>query len=106
VARPIAFAVGIIIMVYVPILTLQGIEGKMFRPMAVTVIFALVGSLVLSLTVVPVLASFFLRGPITEHETALLRGARRLYEPLLAGALLRPARTLGAASSSWSRRSP
>src|SRR5262245_20611691 len=94
VARPIAFAVGIIVMVYVPILTLGGIEGKMFRPMAYTVIFALVGSLVLSLTVVPVLASFFLRGPIAEHETLLLRWARRMYEPVLDGVIARPRRTL------------
>jgi heavy metal efflux system protein len=83
VARPIAFAVGIIIMVYVPILTLQGVEGKMFRPMAYTVIFALVGSLVLSLTLIPVLASFFLRAEPAEQDTLLLRGARRLYAPLL-----------------------
>ena len=61
VLRPIFFAVGIIIIVYLPILTLQGVEGKMFRPMAITVIFALVGSLVLAFTLMPVLASFFLR---------------------------------------------
>jgi len=97
VARPIAFAVGIIIMVYVPILTLQGVEGKMFRPMAYTVIFALVGSLVLSLTLVPALASFFLRKDVGEHETLLLRGARGLYTPLLEWAMTRPQRTLAAA---------
>jgi cobalt-zinc-cadmium resistance protein CzcA len=98
VARPIAFAVGIIVMVYVPILTLGGIEGKMFRPMAYTVIFALVGSLVLSLTVVPVLASFFLRGPVAEHETLLLRWARRIYEPVLDRVIARPRATLAAAA--------
>lgn len=97
VARPIAFAVGIIVMVYVPILTLGGIEGKMFRPMAYTVIFALVGSLVLSLTVVPVLASFFLRGPVAERETALLRWARRPYEPLLDRAMAHPKVAVAAA---------
>jgi heavy metal efflux system protein len=96
VARPIAFAVGIIVMVYVPILTLGGIEGKMFRPMAYTVIFALAGSLVLSLTVVPVLASFFLRGPVAEHETLVLRWARRIYEPLLDRVIARPKTTLAA----------
>jgi cobalt-zinc-cadmium resistance protein CzcA len=99
VARPIAFAVGIIIMVYVPILTLQGVEGKMFRPMAYTVIFALVGSLVLSLTLIPVLASFFLRREATEHETLLLRGGRRLYTPLLEWAMVRPKRTMAAAAA-------
>src|SRR5262249_35763367 len=56
VLRPIFFAVGIIILVYVPILTLQGIEGKMFHPMALTVVFALAGSLLLSFTLMPVLA--------------------------------------------------
>lgn len=99
VARPIAFAVGIIIMVYVPILTLQGVEGKMFRPMAYTVIFALVGSLVLSLTVIPVLASFFLRAEVGEHETLLLRGARRLYTPLLDRVMAHPGSTTTAAAA-------
>jgi heavy metal efflux system protein len=98
VARPIAFGVGIIIMVYFPILTLQGIEGKMFRPMALTVVFALVGSLVLSLTLVPVLAALFLRGAVREHETVLVRGARRLYAPLLDRSMRHPGRTLGAAA--------
>jgi cobalt-zinc-cadmium resistance protein CzcA len=99
VARPIAFAVGIIIMVYVPILTLQGVEGKMFRPMAYTVIFALIGSLVLSLTVIPVLATFFLRQESGEHETVLLRGARRLYTPLLNRAMGRPRATVAVAAA-------
>ncbi len=61
VARPIFYAVLIIIIVYLPILTLQGVEGKMFRPMALTVVFALVGSLILSLTLMPVLASIAFR---------------------------------------------
>ncbi len=99
VARPIAFAVGIIIMVYVPILTLQGVEGKMFRPMAYTVIFALIGSLVLSLTVVPVLASFFLRKDASEHETIVVRGAHRLYAPLLEWVMDRPKRTMAVAGA-------
>src|SRR5262245_22110298 len=97
VARPIAFGVGIIVMVHVPILTLGGIEGKMFRPMAYTVIFALLGSLVLSLSVIPVFASFFLHGPIAERETVLLRWARRAYEPLLDRAIARPALSMAAA---------
>src|SRR4029079_1989696 len=61
VRKPTMFGELIIMLVYVPILTLEGIEGKLFRPMAVTVIFALMGSLVLWLTVMPVLASYFLR---------------------------------------------
>ncbi|PKN54069.1 MAG: CusA/CzcA family heavy metal efflux RND transporter [Deltaproteobacteria bacterium HGW-Deltaproteobacteria-14] len=98
VARPVAFAVGIIILVYVPILTLGGIEGKMFRPMAWTVIFALAGSLVLALTLVPVLASLFVRRPPKHHETLLVRGLRRLYRPALDGALRRRGLTIGAAA--------
>ena len=61
VARPVVFAVGIIIIVYLPILALRGIEGKMFRPMALTVVFALAASLLLALTLMPVLASLFLK---------------------------------------------
>ena len=61
VLRPIVFAIGIIIVVYLPILSFHEVEGKMFRPMALTVIFALCGSLVFALTLVPVLASLLLR---------------------------------------------
>jgi cobalt-zinc-cadmium resistance protein CzcA len=83
VARPVAFAVGIIMIVYLPILTLTGVEGKMFRPMALTVIFALAGSLILALTLVPVLASLVLRRAPKNHETWLVRFLRRGYQPLL-----------------------
>ena len=87
VASPMFFGVLIITVVYVPILALTGIEGKMFRPMALTVIFALVGSLVLALTLMPVLCSFFLRGKIKEHDNWLVRFFKALYTPLLAWAL-------------------
>ncbi|GIU75827.1 MAG: cation transporter [Nitrospiraceae bacterium] len=90
VARPVFFAVGIIIIVYLPILTLQGVEGKMFRPMALTVIFALCASLVLSLTLMPVLASFFFRRGVKEHETWILRQVKRAYLPLLSKAIAHP----------------
>ncbi len=83
VAKPIFFAVSIIIIVYLPILTLQGVEGKMFRPMALTVIFALVGSLILSLTLMPVLASLVFRRGLREKETRLIRWAKAAYLPLL-----------------------
>ncbi|MEM9556956.1 MAG: CusA/CzcA family heavy metal efflux RND transporter [Acidobacteriota bacterium] len=82
VARPVVFAVGIIILVYLPILALRGVEGAMFRPMALTVVCALAASLLLALTLVPVLASLALRTP-TEREPLLFRWARRLYIPLL-----------------------
>ncbi len=82
VARPVVFAVGIIIVVYLPILALRGVEGKMFRPMALTVVFALAASLVLALTLIPVLASIFLKR-VSEKEPILFRWAKRLYLPAL-----------------------
>ncbi len=90
VLRPMAFAVGIIILVYVPILALTGIEGKMFRPMALTVIMALAGSLVLAVTAVPVLAFWFARTTSHHEETQLLRRIRQVYEPCLRWAVDRP----------------
>ncbi|CAD6557366.1 Cobalt-zinc-cadmium resistance protein CzcA [Paraburkholderia kirstenboschensis] len=95
VARPVTFAVLIITAVYLPILSLQGVEGKMFRPMALTVVFALLASLVLTLTVMPVLASFLLRGKVAEHESRIIHWMRRRYEPLLTRAAQRPALTIG-----------
>lgn len=83
VARPMFFGVLIITMVYVPVLSLQGIEGKMFKPMAVVVMLALGGALVLALTLMPVLCSFFLGGRITEGDNWFVRGVKALYRPLL-----------------------
>lgn len=77
----------IIMIVYLPILTLEGIEGKLFRPMALTVIFALLGSLVLSLTLMPVLTSIFLRKGVKKRPNWLVRGAQWCYRPLLRLAL-------------------
>lgn len=82
VARPVVFAVGIIIIVYLPILALRGVEGKMFRPMAMTVVFALSASLLLALTLMPVLASLFLKN-VSEKEPLLFRWAKKVYVPLL-----------------------
>lgn len=87
VARPVAFGVGIILIVFLPILALEGVEGKLFKPMALTMIFALAGSLILALTLTPVLASLFLPKQVKETEPWLVRMARRLYEPLLELAL-------------------
>jgi cobalt-zinc-cadmium resistance protein CzcA len=84
VGRPVVFAVGIIMIVYLPILTLIGIEGKMFRPMALTVVFALLGSLLLSLTYIPAALTFVLRGHMSEYETGIITWARRRYRPTLA----------------------
>jgi cobalt-zinc-cadmium resistance protein CzcA len=98
VLRSTAFGVTIIAIVYLPILSLTGIEGKMFKPMAITVLLALVTSLVLALTLVPVLASMFLPAKVSEEESIIVRFARRLYEPWLAKALGRP-RTAAAVAS-------
>ena len=69
--------------VYLPILTLQGVEGKMFRPMAITVMFVLTGSLILSLTLMPVLASLVLPTNIEERNALPIRLARAIYAPVL-----------------------
>lgn len=87
VAKPVFFAVLIIMIVYLPILTLQGVEGKMFRPMALTVIFALAASLLLSLTLMPVLASFSFKGGLKEKETWLIRKAHQIYLPVVTRAM-------------------
>ncbi len=84
VARPVVFAVAIIAIVYLPILSLRGIEGKMFVPMALTVIFALLGSLILSLTYIPAMLALILRGEISEKESFLIRWAKQIYKPALA----------------------
>jgi len=83
VARPVVFAVSIIMIVYLPILTLIGIEGKMFQPMALTVIFALFGSLILSLTYIPAALTFVVHGHVPERESAVVAVAKRWYRPAL-----------------------
>jgi len=87
VGNPMFFGVVIITVVYVPILALTGIEGKMFHPMALTVMLALAGALLLSLTLMPVLCSFVLRGRIHEGDNVVIRLAKRAYEPTLQIAL-------------------
>lgn len=87
VGSPMVFGVTIITIVYVPILALTATEGKMFRPMALTVIFALVGSLVLALTLIPVLCAWFLSRGVAEEDNRVMRAARRLYAPVLRFAL-------------------
>src|SRR5216684_2941205 len=90
VARPLTFAVLIIMTVYVPILTFQRIEGKLFRPMAITISLAVIGSLVLTLTLIPVLCSFLFRRPPSERESPLVRWLRRPYIPALRWSLNKP----------------
>lgn len=78
-----AFGEAIITVVYVPILTLTGVEGKMFHPMALTVIFALVGAFILSLTFVPAMVAILLRGHIKEKEVFAIRWAKAGYAPVV-----------------------
>lgn len=99
VARPILFGVGIIIVVYLPILALQGVEGKLFKPMAMTVVFALIGSLLLTFLLTPVLISLGLRGKIEEKEVWLMRHAKRLYRPALEWTLAHGRRVLVGAAA-------
>ena len=85
-----AFGEAVIVMVYVPILSLGGVEGKMFHPMAVTVIFALGAAFVLSLTFVPAMVALLVRGPVREEDNRVVRLARAAYEPALRRALRWP----------------
>ena len=94
VARPVAFGVGIILIVFLPVLSLEGMEGKLFKPMALTMMFALLGSLLLALTLTPVLAMCLLPREIKEREPWLVRMAHRLYQPALSRALRRPRATI------------
>src|SRR5262249_30018356 len=99
VRKPTMFGELIIMIVYLPILTLEGIEGKLFRPMALTVIFALLGSLVLSLTLMPVLASLLLPRRIEEQEPILMRAIKSVYVPVLHLAMRYKALVIGLAAS-------
>lgn len=83
VRKPTLFGELIIMIVYLPILTLEGIEGKLFRPMALTVICALAGSMILSMTLMPVLASLFLPKKIEEREPFFMRIAHAIHNPIL-----------------------
>ena len=91
------FGVFIIILVYVPIMALQGIEGKLFRPMALTVSFALIGSLLLSVTYVPVMCSLFLKGRKPIKESRIIEWLHHRYRPLLRRALGARVPVVGAA---------
>lgn len=88
--QPTVFGQAIIITVYVPILALTGIEGKMFHPMAYTVIFALISAFILSLTFVPAAVSLFVGNRVTEKENPIVHFLKGIYEPLLSMALKVP----------------
>lgn len=97
VARPIFFAVLIIVLVYVPVLTLGGVEGKMFRPMAATVLFALAASLIIALTLMPVACWYAFRKGVTEKHTWVMKRLSAVYAPALRGAIRFPLVTAGLA---------
>ncbi|GGA59046.1 efflux RND transporter permease subunit [Sphingomonas psychrolutea] len=98
--RPSVYGQAIIIIVYVPLLTLQGVEGKTFEPMALTVIMALLFAFVLSLTFVPAAIAVWLSKPVEENEGRIVGWLRRRYEPGLDRALSRPKLTIGVAIAS------
>ena len=97
VARPLLFGLGIIIAVYLPLLALTGMEGKMFRPMALTVVYALMGSMLLSFTLIPVLLSFVLKANEKESEPAIMKFLAAPYSKLLDVVLARPGLVIGVA---------
>ena len=99
VIRPSLFGLGIIGAVYLPIFALSGIEGKMFHPMAITVVLALTGAMLLSLTFVPAAIALFLGGKVQEKENRVMRWAKRRYAPLLAWALHRRMWVMGGAAA-------
>ncbi|GAB54368.1 nickel and cobalt resistance protein CnrA [Glaciecola punicea ACAM 611] len=87
VIKPSLFGVLIITIVYIPLFTLSGVEGKMFHPMAATVIIALLAAMVFSITVVPAAIAMFMNGKISEKESPIIVGAKSIYRPLLVAAL-------------------
>ncbi len=90
VIRPSVFGVIIIMIVYVPIFALSGVEGKMFHPMALTVVMALAAALILSLTAVPAAVAIFVRGKVDEKENRFMQWAHNIYQPVLSWVLQRP----------------
>lgn len=97
VIKPSLFGVGIITAVYLPIFALEGVEGKMFHPMAFTVVFALTSAMLLSLTVVPAMVALGMRGRVAEHDSRVVSWLRARYEPALRGALAAPRAVIGGA---------
>ncbi len=98
VANPIAFAIVIIIVVFVPLFALEGLEGKLFKPMAFTISFAMAGSLILTVTLIPVIAALVLK-PKEERDTILVRVIKRRYLPLLEWSLANKMKVVTAAAS-------
>ncbi|SIT04755.1 efflux RND transporter permease subunit [Achromobacter sp. MFA1 R4] len=96
--RPLLFGQLIIMVVYLPIFALSGVEGRMFHPMALTVVLALLGAMILSVTFVPAAVALFIGNKVSEKESRLMVWATRRYQPLLEGSLRRTPWVLGAAT--------
>jgi len=94
--RPTIYGQAIILLVFAPLLTFTGVEGKMFTPMAITVILALVGAFILSLTFVPAMVAILIRGKVAEKEVRAIRWVKEKYEPLLDRVIARPWPWIGA----------
>ncbi len=99
VARPVIFSVIIITLVYLPVLSLQDVEGKTFRPMALTVMLALISALLVTMLLTPAMAASFLGSKASEKDTIVVRGARRGYTPVLRRAMGHPWITAGLAAA-------
>src|SRR5699024_4120022 len=98
VAQPVFFAVLIIIVVFTPVFSLEGVEGKLFKPMALSIVFALITSLLVALLVVPALASFAFANGALHRVRPVLRPIARLYRKRLAWIMMHPRRVLGGAA--------
>jgi heavy metal efflux system protein len=102
VGKPILFGIGVIIVTFLPIFTFSGVEGKLFRPLALTMVAALIGSALIAVTVIPVLCSFFLvKSPPKEQESPVVSIARHLYTPSLHWSLSNPLPVIGGAISAF-----
>ena len=94
--RPTIYGQTIIFLVFAPLLMFTGVEGKMFTPMAITVIFALIGAFILSLTFVPAMVAVLIRGKVSEEDVRAIRWVKRRYQPLLTKVLAAPVRWVAA----------
>ena len=97
VIKPSIFGILIITVVYIPIFALTGVEGKMFHPMAFTVVFALLSAMILSITFVPAAVATFITGRVHEKENVAIRGAKKVYEPALRWSIAHPMPIIGIA---------
>ena len=96
---PAVFGIVIIMLVYLPLFALSGVEGKMFQPMAFTVVAALIGALIFGVTFVPAAIAVFVRGKVNEPENAVCAGVKKVYNPLLGISLKLPWLMVGIATA-------